>query len=260
MVPECRHIKTSGGKCASPALRDQPWCYFHARQRERAAERRTTPAVPLSHALSNLEDRSAIQHAITHVLMALADYQIDTKRAGILLYGLQLASTNAKDAAQIVASESVAELTRSEDGEEMAPEGATVRPQQEESIADMLMRELRSHLEGGKEPSSDQAAQPAENKELTRKPRGEGGSPPANPKPDAQISADRTANDRTDDKPTGPEHTDIHDDDEDEAELLARWPLDEFGHPKPQWNEPTVLRNEDFPNLNQPSARSRPQP
>src|SRR5277367_387106 len=65
MTPECRHIKTSGGKCASPALRDQPWCYYHARQRERAAERRTSPAVPLSHELSNLEDRGAIQHAIT---------------------------------------------------------------------------------------------------------------------------------------------------------------------------------------------------
>jgi hypothetical protein len=88
MVPECRHIKTSGEKCASPALRGQPWCYYHARHREQAAERRTGSAVPLSQALDNLEDRGAIQRAITHVIMALADGRIDRKHAGMLLYGL----------------------------------------------------------------------------------------------------------------------------------------------------------------------------
>ena len=35
MVPECRHIKTSGGKCGShapfPRLVGQPYCYFHSR-------------------------------------------------------------------------------------------------------------------------------------------------------------------------------------------------------------------------------------
>ena len=38
MTPECRHIKTSGGKCGSPALRGQPYCYFHSRLRERATQ------------------------------------------------------------------------------------------------------------------------------------------------------------------------------------------------------------------------------
>jgi hypothetical protein len=238
MVPECRHIKTSGGKCASPALRDQPWCYYHARQRERAAERRTIPAVPLSHALSNLEDRGAIQHAITHVIMALADYQIDTKRAGILLYGLQLASSNAKDAEQIVSSVAIAELTRTEDGEEMAPEGATARPQQEESIADLLMREVvRLNPERYEEFIPGQPLRPIENKDLSQKPGGEGGTPPAeapaSAPPEAHIDApigqmptQRKAAERMAAYPTV-------DDDEDEPQLLAQWPLDESGHPKP---------------------------
>jgi hypothetical protein len=176
MIPECRHIKTSGGKCASPALRDQPYCYYHLRQRERAAERLIRPEVPLSHALANLEDRGAIQHAITHVIMALADYQIDTKRAGILLYGLQLASSNAKDAGQIVSSESIAELTRTEEGEEMAPEGATSRPEQEETLADILLREVVRHNPGYYEDYvPGQPLKPKQNKDLNQK-QGEGGT------------------------------------------------------------------------------------
>jgi len=166
MTPECRHIKTSGGKCGSPALRGQPYCYFHSRLRERATK--PEPSF-LPFAFQNLEDRGAIQHAICEVGMALADHRIDTKRAGILLYALQVASQNAKNADQIVSSDAIAELTRTAEGEELAPEGATSRPQQEESIADLLMREIGRHREENKELSSDQAIQPTENKELTRK-------------------------------------------------------------------------------------------
>ncbi len=36
MVLECRHIKLSGGKCGSPALRGKPYCYFHSRMKEHA--------------------------------------------------------------------------------------------------------------------------------------------------------------------------------------------------------------------------------
>ena len=166
MTPECRHIKTSGGKCGSPALRGQPYCYFHSRLRERATQQ---PSF-LPFAFQNLEDRGAIQHAISEVGMAVADHRIDSKRAGILLYALQIASQNAKNADQIVSSESIAELTRTEQGEELAPEGATAHPQQEESIADLLMREVnRKREEWIQQLSPDQPPQPTENKDLTRK-------------------------------------------------------------------------------------------
>ncbi len=227
MTPECRHIKTSGGKCASPAMHDRPFCYYHWRQRERAAERRTSPAVPLSHALSNLEDRGAIQHAITHVIMALADYQIDTKRAGILLYGLQLASSNAKDAEQIVSSAAIVELTHTEEGEEMAPEGATSRPQQEETLADILLKAVVTTNPGVyEEYVPGQGLRRIENKDLNQK-QGEGGTPP--PK---QLRVDQLPAQRIDDEIDDEEE----DQEEDGPELLAQWPLDEFGHPKPRWN------------------------
>jgi hypothetical protein len=237
MTPECRHIKTSGGKCAAYALRGQPYCYYHSRQRERAAGRRTTPAIPLSHELANLEDRGAIQHAITHVIMALADYQIDTKRAGILLYGLQLASSNAKDAEQIVSSESVAELTRTEEGEEMAPEGATVRPEQEESVAEMLKRAVVDCNPGlYEEYVPGQPLQLKQKKGLTQNPGGEDGTPSADPVPAEQRAAERLPDERTieEDDEIDDEENDQEEDDllDEEPESLAQWPLDKFGHPK----------------------------
>ena len=204
MVPECRHIKTSGGKCGSPALRGQPYCYFHSRLKERAAQPRCYPGTPLSKELSNLEDRGAIQHAITHVAMAVADRHINTKEAGLILYALQIASGNAKNAEQIVSSTAVDELTRTEQGEEMALEGATSHPSadapEEDSLMNILLKEVARQNKEYQEPSPDQSHQPNENKELIRKSPGEGGTRPDEAKYDE------------------PEH------------------LDEFGHPAPRWS------------------------
>ncbi len=111
MISECRHIKTSGGKCGSPALRGQLYCYFHSLVKQRAKQPHTHPVAPLSKEFANLQDHGAIQHAITQVAMALAENRIETKRAGILLYGLQIASGNAKGAKQTVSSAAIAEPT-----------------------------------------------------------------------------------------------------------------------------------------------------
>ncbi|MES2393598.1 MAG: hypothetical protein V4555_18315, partial [Acidobacteriota bacterium] len=45
--------------------------------------------------LPPVEDTESIQLALIDVLQALAANQLDTKRAGLLLYGLQVASANA---------------------------------------------------------------------------------------------------------------------------------------------------------------------
>jgi len=183
MTLECRHIKTSGGKCGSPALRGQPYCYFHSRLKERAANQ---PSF-LPDALANLEDRSAIQHALTQVAMALADHRLDTKRAGVLLYALQIASGNAKNSDQIVSSEAVSQITLTKKGEEMAPKNATSGPAGEPSLADLLHKEIKKQrkaederkaqeferaeirLQSNQDFSPDQSSQPQENKDLTRK-------------------------------------------------------------------------------------------
>jgi uncharacterized protein (TIGR02246 family) len=91
---QCRHIFTDGHRCASPCLRGEDFCYYHHTTRKPVANprgrrsRRTTFDLPLP------EDRSSIQHSIGQVLQRIASNDIDPRRAGLLLYGLQIASLN----------------------------------------------------------------------------------------------------------------------------------------------------------------------
>jgi hypothetical protein len=85
----CRHLKTNGVQCQSPALRDTNFCYFHgAMSRQR---RKSDPFL-----LPALEDANAVQIAVQEVIEALLEKRIDNKRAGLLLYALQIASANLK--------------------------------------------------------------------------------------------------------------------------------------------------------------------
>jgi hypothetical protein len=91
---QCRHIFTDGRRCASPCLRGEDLCYYHHTTRKPVANprqrrsRRSTFDLPLP------EDRSAIQASIGQVLQRIASNDIDPRRAGLLLYGLQIASLN----------------------------------------------------------------------------------------------------------------------------------------------------------------------
>jgi hypothetical protein len=90
MFKECRHIMPSGARCHSPALRDQPCCYFHTNLRRSTAPKGKFEDQSLQ--LPTLEDSSAVQLALTQVLGALSSSQLDARRAGLLLYGLQIAA------------------------------------------------------------------------------------------------------------------------------------------------------------------------
>jgi len=110
MYNECRHIFTSGRKCQSPALKEQPFCYFHSNTRKRPtpANQPHEPYVePRDTALNlpPLEDADAIHLAISDVVLALAANRIDPRRARILIYGLQVASQNHRNRTVIAAKE-----------------------------------------------------------------------------------------------------------------------------------------------------------
>ena len=90
MFKKCRHIMPSGARCHSPALRDQPCCYFHTNLRRSTAPKGKFEDQSLQ--LPTLEDSSAVQLALTQVLGALSSSQLDARRAGLLLYGLQIAA------------------------------------------------------------------------------------------------------------------------------------------------------------------------
>jgi hypothetical protein len=83
-----------------------------------AAPSRSSHDTPFS--LPPVEDTASIQLALIEVLEALAANQIDAKRAGLLLYGLQVASSNAKHV--MLHSTSIRSVTYTSDGIALAPQ------------------------------------------------------------------------------------------------------------------------------------------
>jgi hypothetical protein len=158
MYPQCRYVRPSGGTCNSPALKASHWCYYHARLQERQAIRHshrradgrfialpqpqpeddplrtidygTYPVAPAeahpdtigsaSLDLPSLEDAVSIQLALIDVAQALAANRIDTKRAGLLLYALQVASANVQK--MHIPLDSVRSVTYTDDGAPLAPQ------------------------------------------------------------------------------------------------------------------------------------------
>ena len=86
---ECRHIMPSGLHCKSPAMRGGAFCYFHGR-----APRPTRPARPLESNIevSPVDGSRGCALACNQIMQALAANRISTRRAAILLQGVQMAS------------------------------------------------------------------------------------------------------------------------------------------------------------------------
>ena len=95
-VPRCQHVKVNGTQCGSPALRRRRHCYFHDHmldgKRRFANRQEVKPRAIFSMCL--LEDANAVQLAVMQVLQLLGSGQMDTKTAGLILYGLQIACSN----------------------------------------------------------------------------------------------------------------------------------------------------------------------
>jgi hypothetical protein len=95
----CSHVLSNGQICNAVPMRDSNYCYWHhkARARRRRSERIGGPINMEANTgldLPLLEDANAIQIAIQEIMHAILDRRIDAKRAGLLLYSLQLASSN----------------------------------------------------------------------------------------------------------------------------------------------------------------------
>ncbi len=92
---QCRHIFTDGHRCASPCLRGEPFCYYHHTTRRPIAnpQQRRSRRTTFHLQLPDPNDRTAILQSIGEVLQRIAANDIDPRRAGLLLYGLQIAST-----------------------------------------------------------------------------------------------------------------------------------------------------------------------
>ncbi len=93
---QCHHIKTSGVRCGSPAVRNKRYCYYHQRSRPLLLNFARENENPQLFSLPVFEDAHAIQFTLRNVAHRLLDGAIDQKTAGLLFYALQIASSNLK--------------------------------------------------------------------------------------------------------------------------------------------------------------------
>jgi len=100
---QCEHIKVNGDFCGALALRGRRYCFFHLthigrrlraeRVHEMALANSWDPSL-ITAELPLLEDANAVQLALSHIIDAITHNRLDNKRAGLVLYALQTASSN----------------------------------------------------------------------------------------------------------------------------------------------------------------------
>jgi hypothetical protein len=83
-APRCRWVRTDGTSCGSPQMKKHIYCFAHRQMEARA----------LALSLPALEDANAIMVGIMRIQKALIDDTISVKKAGLLLYSMQLALQN----------------------------------------------------------------------------------------------------------------------------------------------------------------------
>lgn len=95
-APHCHHIRTSGVRCGSLALRDKRYCYYHQRSRPLMVRFSRRGRDPVLLSLPLFEDAHAIQGTLHSVVYHFLDGTVDPKTAGLLFYAMQIASSNLK--------------------------------------------------------------------------------------------------------------------------------------------------------------------
>ncbi len=86
--PRCEKVREDGTVCGCPQMKGYSYCYAHERMLQTRSNKLELPA---------LEDANGIQMAIMRVQKALIDDEISEKKAGLLLYSLQMAASNLKN-------------------------------------------------------------------------------------------------------------------------------------------------------------------
>jgi hypothetical protein len=125
-APRCVWVREDGTVCMSPRMKKDIHCYAHCQMRRARAENLWLPA---------LTDANAIQMAVMLVQRALIDDEISEKKAGLLLYSIQIATAN------------VDKTTFGESDEEMVTE---IQPENEVMDAHREEMEKRKRIERAK--------------------------------------------------------------------------------------------------------------
>ncbi len=119
LYQECRHVMTSGSKCEAPALKGGHFCYYHTRL-HLDVKKQITPTDSIE--IPVIEDHCTLQLVLAQVLKQLVSGNIDRQRAGLLLYGLQIAAQTVDRGGASIPLRVVKSITRTREGDELAPE------------------------------------------------------------------------------------------------------------------------------------------
>ena len=93
----CRHIKVNGTQCGSPALRSKIFCFYHHKDRPLPVECYSDIEYATGEInLPFFEDAHSIQAVIRQVVQMVLQKRLERKTASLLLYALQIASSNLK--------------------------------------------------------------------------------------------------------------------------------------------------------------------
>src|SRR2546421_134690 len=109
VIAQCEHVRLSGQRCGSPALRGEKHCYFH--------DYNFNPRYQFHGNIPLPEDASSIQVGLSRVIRNLEAEPASSKNYALMLYALQTASANLKrvrEEAAIVA-ETVAETQKAKE-------------------------------------------------------------------------------------------------------------------------------------------------
>jgi len=93
-VRVCTHIKVTGVRCGSPALRGEEFCYFH----QRMIRGVSTPPKSRLHPIALLENEEAIQSSLMEIINALIRNTIAFQRAELIIKALYIAVVNSRRA------------------------------------------------------------------------------------------------------------------------------------------------------------------
>lgn len=131
MYQKCRHIKPNGLRCDSPALKQAHFCYFHSKIHTVGAEPNLKYGPML---LPAPEGSAAIMLSIAKINDGLLSGRIDTKRAGLLLYSMQIASQHLESHDPSDVDQTIETMTIAPNGDELAPE--EIVPDEEDDRAE----------------------------------------------------------------------------------------------------------------------------
>jgi hypothetical protein len=93
-VKRCQQVKTNGAQCGSPALKEGKFCFYHQVNQAERVKVKGADGKGIEILVPVFEDASSIQTMVRRVAILLLEDKIDGKKAGQLLYALQIASAN----------------------------------------------------------------------------------------------------------------------------------------------------------------------